>query len=184
MAEVLGSSKVGVNIPRDDYPRDANLRCFEVMAAGALLITPVPSELSDFGFRDGEHFVGCRTETEMVDLVGHYVDHEGERCRIAHAGRELTLREHTYDRRAETLLGLGRRSGKTLGAPARGWPEGRQRLVYLRYHLQHQRFGDAWYELGEIRHRDRRAAVVGLYLVARSLVDYVWIERALPTCTR
>jgi spore maturation protein CgeB len=39
MVKVYQRSKIVVNVGRDDYPQDANLRVFEAMAAGALLIT-------------------------------------------------------------------------------------------------------------------------------------------------
>jgi hypothetical protein len=179
MAEVLRDSKVGVNLPRDDYPQDANLRCFEVMASGALLITPVPSELSHLGFRDGEHFVGFRTETELVDLISYYLGHAAERGRIAQAGRALTLREHTYDRRVDLLLSLPKGEG-ALAAPARRWPEERQRLAYLRYYLTHERFDRAWRELRGIWRRSPQSAVAGLYLIAEALAGYARAHRALP----
>src|SRR5205807_1179207 len=54
MAAVLLRSKIGLNIPRDDSRVPANLRCFEVMAAGALLLTEAPSDLTQYGFVQGQ----------------------------------------------------------------------------------------------------------------------------------
>jgi hypothetical protein len=62
VADVYRRSRVVVNIARDDYPQDANLRVFEVLASGALLITSLPSELSELGFQEGVHFIGYRNE--------------------------------------------------------------------------------------------------------------------------
>ncbi|MEM4218097.1 MAG: glycosyltransferase [Candidatus Methanomethylicaceae archaeon] len=58
-----------VNISRDDFPHDANMRCFEVMAAGALLVTSLPTELADLGFEEGRHFVGFEHEQDLLEKV-------------------------------------------------------------------------------------------------------------------
>ncbi len=42
MSVVYKQSKIIFNLSQDDYLQDANLRCFEAMAAGALLITHNP----------------------------------------------------------------------------------------------------------------------------------------------
>jgi hypothetical protein len=73
MANVYQRSKIVVNIARDDYPKDANFRVFEAMAAGALLITKLPSELTLIGFEPNVHFVGYRDEKELLDLVKYYL---------------------------------------------------------------------------------------------------------------
>src|SRR5882762_9229249 len=39
MARIYRQSKIVVNIARDDFPQDANVRTFEAMATGALLLT-------------------------------------------------------------------------------------------------------------------------------------------------
>ena len=83
MVEVYKRSKIVVNISRDDYPQDLNLRCLEAMAAGALLITKLPTELSRVGFQEGEHFIGYTNEQELLDLVRYYLNHDLERRRIA-----------------------------------------------------------------------------------------------------
>jgi hypothetical protein len=180
LAQVLLSSKIGVNIPRDDYPQIAGLRCFEVMAAGSLLITRAPSELSSLGFREGEHFVGYCQDAEIEDLVRYYLDDERERTRIADAARELVLREHTYDRRVERLLELASLDDRPGGAPARGWSEPRQRLACLRFYASRHQFDHACRELGLIRRADPRTAAVALYVLAKSFAEYARMTRSLP----
>ena len=69
MADIYRQSKIVINLSRDDYLEDANLRCFEAMAAGALLITPKPSELSSLGFTEGIHYVAFQEENELYSLV-------------------------------------------------------------------------------------------------------------------
>jgi hypothetical protein len=169
MAALYCSSRIVVNVGRDDYPQDANLRCFEAMAAGALLITELPSELEAFGLRPGEHFVGYHDEAELLSLVRSYVNDDKARQRISEAGRERVLAEHTYDAAVERLLDIVHSDDGRLFAPAREWPEERVRLIYLHYYATHLCFGSAWRQLRALVPASRRATAVGLYLIGRAL---------------
>lgn len=173
MAEVYRRAKIVVNVLRDDFPQDANMRAFEAMAAGCLLISRVPTELTAIGFQEGTHFVAYRDEDEIMDLVGHYLAHEEERERIAGAGRQKVLTEHMYDNRADQLLlEIEKRSGQ-FAAPARQWPEGRVRLVYLDYYSAHAKLDYACGELRRIVKSDLRVAAAGGTLVARAFASRV-----------
>lgn len=170
MAEVYKRSKVVVNVGRDDYPQDANLRAFEVMAAGALLVTRLPTELSLMGFEEGVHFVGYSDEGNLVDIVSYYLAHESERRRIAEVSREKVLREHTYDCRVEQLLGILQEDKGKLFAPARYWPEDKVRLVYLDYYAAHGLLDLAWRELQKIVRENPRTASYALRPILGALV--------------
>ena len=137
VAETYLRSRIVVNIGRDDFPQDANLRVFEVLASGALLITSLPSELEQIGFADGAHFAGYRQPAEIRGLVRKYLDDETERVRIAAAGRELVLADHTYDRRAGQLLARLAHSENVKQAPARKWPEANSRLAAMDFYAAH-----------------------------------------------
>ena len=115
MAELYGDARVVVNVSRDDWPADANMRCFEAMAAGALLVTRVPSELTALGFEEGVHFAGFREASEVVEVVKRHLD----RRDIARRGHELVARAHTYDARVQTILDAVAGGAR---APARDWP--------------------------------------------------------------
>jgi glycosyl transferase family 1 len=137
VAEVYRRSRIVVNIGRDDFARDANLRTFEVLAAGALLITSLPSELTALGLRESQHFVGYHHPGEIKELVAKYLREKGEAERISGAARRLVLAEHTYDNRVDRLLQLLKSTpGKHL-APARAWPEARARLAALDFFSAH-----------------------------------------------
>lgn len=133
MAEVYRRSKIVVNISRDDYPADANMRCFEAMAAGALLITGTPSELTLLGFEEGVHFAGYRNAEEIPDLVARWLVRDVERVAIARRARELVLREHTYDARVAAILDT---ITSGLQAPARAWPRDRVAARQFEYHVE------------------------------------------------
>src|SRR6266853_1613359 len=137
VANVYRRSRIVVNIGRDDFPQDANLRVFEVLASGALLLTSLPTELTQLGFQHGVHFVGYRDAAQLTGLIRQYLDDETARSRVAEAARALVLAEHTYDRRVDRLLARLSDAGHQELAPARSWPEPRARLVALDFFAAH-----------------------------------------------
>jgi hypothetical protein len=168
MARVYRQSRIVVNIGRDDYPQDANLRTFEAMAAGALLITALPTELTDIGFADGTHFLGYREAKDIALLVRSYLGDEPARKRIAEAGREKVLCEHTYEVRVKKWLELIPQSGGSLLAPARHWNEGRVRRIYLDYFAGSGALAQAAAELPKIARCSPKDALIGAALVGRA----------------
>jgi hypothetical protein len=171
MADVYLASKIVVNVLRDDYPEDANMRAFEAMAAGCLLISRMPTELTAAGFQEGVHFVPYRDESEIPDLVAKYLTDDGARQRIADAGREKVFGEHTYDCRAEQLLQIIERSNGKFFAPARQWPQDRVRLLHLDYYTANGNLGYAGNELMHISSRNLWATARGGAIMARGIAS-------------
>lgn len=139
MVDVYTRSQIVVNISRDDWPQDANLRVYEAMAAGALLVTGLPTELEGLGFFEGRHFVGYEDVDDIPELVAHYLDSHSERDEIAYAGHRLVLAEHTYDNRADRLVELMRQPAH---APARGCSRVQEDTIRLDYFVAHRRWND------------------------------------------
>ncbi|HVH72646.1 MAG TPA: glycosyltransferase [Candidatus Dormibacteraeota bacterium] len=168
MAKVYRRSRVVVNIGRDDFPQDANLRTFEAMGAGALLITSLPSELTQIGFKEGVHFIGYHEADEIQPLVRKYLADDSARKHIADAARERVLREHTYDQRVESLLRHVETCGKKRLAPARTWAEECVRLAYLDYFAANGAFKYAAKELKRIARLSLKETVLGGSLLSRA----------------
>lgn len=84
---------------------DLNMRVFEALAAGSMLLTDrlAPEAGLDELFRDRVELV-CYGEEDLEALVRHYLDHADEREAIARAGRATVLARHTYAHRVRTLL--------------------------------------------------------------------------------
>ena len=57
-------------------------------------------------FPPGKEVVAYRTPEECVELVRYYLDHDAERERIARAGQDRTLREHTCHQRMRRLVDI------------------------------------------------------------------------------
>lgn len=147
---VYRSSKIVVNIPRDDYLIDASMRYAEAMASGALFLTRVPSELTALGYEEGVHYCGYRDPSEIPSIARKYLADDALRRRIARTGREKTLREHTYDGRVVRLLERLKQDGGKLWAPARKWSPSQVSLAYLDYFVLNGMFDYAKKELRNI----------------------------------
>jgi glycosyl transferase family 1 len=166
--DVYCQSRVVVNVCRDDHPFEANERMFETLAAGALLIVRHRNELSDLGFEEGVHFLSYREESEIVPLVQSYLSDETARRRIADAGREKVLREHTYDVRIAEIERLLKEDAGRLWAPARSWPKHRVRLTYLDAYAAFGHLHLACRQWTKVARKSLGGAVAGAALIAGS----------------
>ncbi|MBD3166428.1 glycosyltransferase [bacterium] len=111
MAEVYAQARLVVN----EYLFDGvNFRVFEAMGAGTMLLTEYTENgLFDL-FEDGRHLVTYTPDT-LIEKVRYYLEHEEERERIARAGFEETMAQHTRRDRVETMLEvLGDLPGKRM----------------------------------------------------------------------
>jgi hypothetical protein len=179
VAEIYRRSKIVVNIARDDFPQDANMRAFEAMAAGALLITKVPSELTVIGFEDGVHFVGYTDTAAITNLVRQYLSNEVARRRIAEAAREKVFNEHTYDCRANTLVQMVQQNVGKRVAPARDWSEGSVRMVYIDYFAAHHVFDCTYAQWRHLATSNLSHALTGGMLIGRAWLSD--LRRALAS---
>jgi spore maturation protein CgeB len=103
---VMAASKIVFNCHGDlEGEYAANIRLFEATGMGALLLTDWKENLPKL-FEPGKEVVTYESVEDCVKLVQYYLDHEDERLAIAHAGQQRTLREHTYEQRAQELVQL------------------------------------------------------------------------------
>ena len=144
------------------------MRVFEVLAAGALLVTSLPSELTDMGFVQGIHFIGYREEQEIAPIIRRFLADEAARADIASTARTKVLAEHTYEARARAMLNRLRQVGDRKLAPARQWPESRVRLAYLDFFAAHGLNDLAALEFRHIAGRGFRATLEGAALLAKA----------------
>ena len=106
MYRVLCESRITINRHIDVAEDNANnMRLFEATGCGALLVTDAKKNLGDL-FTVGAEVVAYRSEQEAAELVAHYLAHEDERAKIARAGQQRTLGEHTYGQRMVELVAI------------------------------------------------------------------------------
>jgi spore maturation protein CgeB len=101
MADVYRKSRIVFN---QAVRNDLNMRVFEGMAAGALMVTDTIHQngMEDL-FTPGEHLVTYASEAELFARLDYYLAHEDERRAIAERGRALVLQRDTYGQRARQL---------------------------------------------------------------------------------
>ncbi len=99
MFNILRQSSITLNRHIDvasDYAN--NMRLFEATGCGALLITDYRSNLHRL-FDIGREVVAYRSAEEAAGLISYYRGHPDEAAKIAEAGQQRTLRDHTYTAR-------------------------------------------------------------------------------------
>jgi len=177
-ADIYRKSKIVVNVSRADFPQEANMRCYEAMGGGALLITGMPTELTEWGFREGEHFVGWNNEADIPDLVDYYLRHDKERMEIARAGQDLTLSDFTHQRCRDAMIGILQEHRGQFFAPARGWPVDDISLIYLEYYYRYQLVDGVLEEISHLREASLGAYWKGFPMVLKTLRHV--LKRSLP----
>lgn len=100
MARIYAQAKIVVNAC---VGRDINMRVYEALASGALLITDEADGLEEL-FKDNEHLIVYRRDEDLLDRVDYFLKNDAERERIASAGRALVLGEHTYRHRTREMM--------------------------------------------------------------------------------
>lgn len=99
-ARKYAESKIVFNIAMKE---DVNMRCFETLATGSFLLTDwVPS--IDELFEDGKHLVLYRSMDEAIDKAKYYIAHDEEREKIAQAGYEHVIKNHTIQHRVNRIM--------------------------------------------------------------------------------
>ncbi|MCC6547311.1 glycosyltransferase family 1 protein [Candidatus Sumerlaeota bacterium] len=171
MMEVYQQSKIVVNLPRGDV-RYANLRYFEAMAAGTLLITWSPSDLEAMGYHEGTHYVAYKSEDDIIPLVRKYLADDEARVRIAAAGQRETLTNNTYRVRAESLIRLA--SQPRAKRPAHGLSEEAVSRLYIHYYSKRGLFDAALRRWLKLRGQSRGAAVRALPVMLRSYLGRIF----------
>ena len=99
----FGDSGLHVRGLRLYRSRQIKARVFEVPGAGGFLLTEAADGLTRF-YHDRSEIAVFGDANELAAKIRYYLEHLDERDRIAIAGHERTVRNHTYTRRFEELL--------------------------------------------------------------------------------
>ena len=127
MGSVYGQSKIVFNASING---DVNMRVFEGMAAGAMLVTDrIKNGLNEL-FSEGIHYVGYESIDEAKEKIAYYLSHDSERDKIAQTGQREVLEHHTYLKRCETIMLHVDAANKS--APARKMSRGQLGELYSR----------------------------------------------------
>lgn len=119
MARTYSTSRLVFN---RSVRNDVNMRVFEALACGSMLIT---NDLAENGqgelFQDGAHLATYSSGEELIDKIAFYLERDKLREQIAVVGRSEALSRHTYLHRMVRLLRCVERglSKTTVGPPKR-----------------------------------------------------------------
>ena len=103
MAEHYSRSKIIFN---NAINNDLNMRVFEALCSGSLLLTDCASGSGlEEMFENRKHLIIYEDEN-IESLVAHYLDNDKERELIAEQGRQEVLKNHTYVHRAKDLINV------------------------------------------------------------------------------
>lgn len=96
----------GLNIPSfygtpECY--DINMRVFEILSCGVVLITNYLPELIDLGIEDGKNCI-CYNKIQDIETIIKEVKNNFTWQNVGRAGRQLILEQHTYDHRAKRII--------------------------------------------------------------------------------
>lgn len=102
MAQKYNQSRIVFNCSLNN---DINMRVFEAMCSGSLLLTDVIHDngFEEIGLLDGRNCVTYKDNDEMVKEVEFYLANPKEREAIARRGKEWAF-ENTYKKRVEKIL--------------------------------------------------------------------------------
>jgi len=103
LMRTYNQARIVVNIPLR-VAGGFNMRFFEAMASGALLITKDLGYSRTDLFQPGSHFVTYRDRADLMDKVEYYLRNDRERTGIAQSGMKEVLSKHTYEHRAGEVL--------------------------------------------------------------------------------
>jgi hypothetical protein len=99
--EVYSRARIVVNLPIGD---DLNMRFFEALSCGALLITRRHNTGQEKLFEEGKHYEAFSTEEELLQKVAYYLAHEDERAAIARRGYDEVQQNHRLGLRTQQII--------------------------------------------------------------------------------
>lgn len=116
MGRIYSRSRIVLN---KSIGGDLNMRVFEALAAGAMLVTDRIGNGLEKLMTEGIHYIGYDTADEAIDLIKHFLADEEGRSRIAQSGQELLFSHHSYLARLSRILEVTQTTVPSCYGPAR-----------------------------------------------------------------
>jgi hypothetical protein len=113
--EIYSRAQIVVDLPVADT---MHFRIFEALSCGALLLIKRVNGGIERLFKEGTHYEGYGSDEELFAKIEFYLANPAERDKIARAGYEEVMREHTLSHRLAWLLRTVH-SGPLASAPVR-----------------------------------------------------------------
>ena len=101
MVKIYQQSLIGLNLAPAHMSQGGNIRAFEIAGAGALLLS---DQLNPDWYAEKKQAVKFNSAADCAKKIKYYLAHRRRLAQIARAGRQRTIRQHTYLRRFRRLL--------------------------------------------------------------------------------
>lgn len=98
------TSKINLNIHREEPGKNLNMRFFEIMGAGGMQLVERGRAQGDIGLSDGDGYVTYGSNEELIDKIRYYMAHPKEAFKIGALGGRQALRRHTFRHRILKIL--------------------------------------------------------------------------------
>ncbi len=103
--EIYGNSKVVIDVNWDFLPAEGlSNRPFEVTGCGTMFMTDYTRADIKRAYKEDEEVVLFKDEKELREKLVYYLEHDAEREKIAQAGYNRTVTEHTYLNRMKQIF--------------------------------------------------------------------------------
>lgn len=145
IAKIYSQSRIVFN---SSINGDLNMRVFEGLASGTLVVTDRIENGQSELFKNGIHFVEYTNDQELIDILDYYLEHADERERIAQAGHDLAISEHTYVCRCQAILEtIFSNDPPILGSKIRNFNQASVRNAYARVYSNYALLNSLFDEL-------------------------------------
>jgi len=101
IGKIYSNSKIVFN---KSINNDLNMRFFEGLCSGALLVTDKIDNGVKNLFSERIHYISYKSPNEAIKKIKYYLHNEKKRKLIAYRGHKHVLKHHTYDSRLKALL--------------------------------------------------------------------------------
>lgn len=96
MPRIFRNSKINLNITLRTIQSGLPLRIIDILGAGGFLITNYQADLPEY-FENGKDLVWYESYEELFELVAYFLQHDGEREKIAQNGHQIVKQQFTYE---------------------------------------------------------------------------------------
>ena len=103
MPVIFHESKINLNMTAKPIRSGIPQRIWDVFGSEGFLISNYQTEIPEY-FIPGEDIVLYDSPESLMQLVDYYLQHDNERCEIAHNAFMKTKENHTYVKRIELML--------------------------------------------------------------------------------
>ena len=105
MIKVFNQSKINLNLNFSSNKKIVEIkgRNFEIPGCGGFILTNNTPHLEEY-YDIGKEIVCFEDMEDLKEKINYFLNHDSEREKIALAGYERTLKEHTYEKRFNDIL--------------------------------------------------------------------------------